>query len=201
VFLLGIAVVTALYLLLNAAFLHVLPFEQIAGSSLVAGDVAAAIFGAKGGTVIAVLALLVVLASLNGNIFVTPRVLFGLARDGLAPAALARVNAGGTPGPAMAVVGAVAALLAATGTFSGLLSLAILLVLVIDGFTVAALFRLRARQPDAPFRVPFYPFAPALFIAVYAVLFAGAALAQPRLALMTAAVLVGMWALSWTVKG
>jgi APA family basic amino acid/polyamine antiporter len=201
VFLLGIAVVTALYLLLNAAFLHVLPFDQVAASNLVAGDVAAAIFGAKGGTVIALLALLVVLASLNGNIFITPRVLFGLARDGLAPAALARVNAGGTPWVAMLAVGAVAIGLAATGKFGVLLSLAILMVLVIDGFTVAALFRLRARQPEAPFRVPLYPFAPALFIAVYATLFVGAAIAQPRLALITAAVLVGTWALSWTVKG
>jgi len=201
VFLLGIAVTTALYLLLNAAFLHVLPFEQVAASNLVAGDVATAIFGVNGGTVITVLALLVVLASLNGNVFVTPRVLFGLAREGLAPAVLARVNAGGTPAPAMVLVGAVAALLAATGTFAGLLSVAILLVLLIDGCTVAALFRLRARRPDAPFRVPFYPFVPALFIAVYAALFLGAALAQPRLALVAAAVLVGTWALSWTVKG
>jgi len=79
VFLLGIVVATALYLLLNAAFLHVLPFEQVAASNLVAGDVATAIFGANGGAVITVLALLVVLASLNGNVFVTPRVLFGLA--------------------------------------------------------------------------------------------------------------------------
>jgi APA family basic amino acid/polyamine antiporter len=201
VFLLGIAVVTVLYLLLNAAFLHVLPFDQVAASNLVAGDVAAAIFGAKGGTVIAALALLVVLASLNGNVFVTPRVLFGLAREGLAPTVLARVNAGGTPGPAMALVGAVAIGLAATGTFGGLLSLAILLVLVLDGFTVAALFRLRVRQPDAPFRVPFYPYLPATFMAVYAALFVGATVAQPRLALMTAAVLVGTWCLSWVVKG
>ncbi len=201
VFLLGIAVVAALYLLLNAAFLHVLPFEQVAASNLVAGDVAVAIFGASGGTVITVLALLVVLASLNGNVFVTPRVLFGLAREGLAPAVLARVNAGGTPAPAMVLVGAVAAVLAATGTFAGLLSVAILLVLLIDGCTVAALFRLRARRPEAPFRVPFYPFVPAFFIAVYAALFVGAALAQPRLALVAAAVLAGTWALSWTVKG
>lgn len=201
VFLLGIAVVTGLYLLLNAAFLHVLPFDQVAASKLVAGDAAAAIFGANGDIVITVLALLVVLASLNGNVFVTPRVLFGLARDGLAPAALARVNAGGTPGPAMVVVGVVAALLAATGQFGTLLSLAILIVLVIDGFSVAALFRLRARQPEAPFRAPFYPYLPALFIAVYAVLFVGAAIAQPGLALATAAVLAGTWALSWTVRG
>lgn len=201
VFLLGIAVVTGLYLLLNAAFLHVLPFDQVAASKLVAGDAAAAIFGANGDIVITVLALLVVLASLNGNVFVTPRVLFGLARDGLAPAALARVNAGGTPGPAMVVVGVVAVGLAATGQFGTLLSLAILIVLVIDGFSVAALFRLRARQPDAPFRAPFYPYLPAFFIAVYAVLFVGAALAQPGLALATGAVLGGSYALSWTVRG
>jgi basic amino acid/polyamine antiporter, APA family len=201
VFLLGIAIVTGLYLLLNAAFLHVLPFAQIAASNLVAGDAAAAIFGTKGDTVITVLALLVVLASLNGNVFVTPRVLFGMARDGLAPAALARVNAGGTPAPAMVVVGIVAALLAATGQFGTLLSLAILIVLVIDGFSVAALYRLRKRQPEAPFRAPLYPYLLTLFIGVYVVLFAGSAYAQPRLALATVAVLAGMWALSWVVKG
>lgn len=200
VFLLGIAVVTGLYLLLNAAFLHVLPFDQVAASKLVAGDAAAAIFGASGDIVITVLALLVVLASLNGNVFVTPRVLFGLARDGLAPAALARVNAGGTPGPAMVVVGVVAVLLAATGQFGTLLSLAILIVLVIDGFSVAALFRLRARQPDAPFRAPLYPYLPAFFIAVYAVLFVGTAIAQPRLALIAVGVLIGAYLLSWTVS-
>ena len=80
VFLLGIAIVTVLYLLLNAAFLHVLPFAQIAASNLVAGDVATAVFGARGGVIMAALALLVVLASLNGNVYVTPRVIFGLAR-------------------------------------------------------------------------------------------------------------------------
>ena len=96
---------------------------------------------------IAALALLVLLASLNGNLFVTPRVLFGLARDGLGARVLARVNAGGTPGTAMLLVGFVSLLLAATGTFERLLSLAIALVLVTDGFMVLVLFRLRARRP------------------------------------------------------
>ena len=92
VFLGGIATAAALYLLLNAAFLSVLPMDKIAASNLVAADVATTIFGAPGGLMIAAVALVVTLASLNGNIFVTPRVLFGLARDGLAPASLARVN-------------------------------------------------------------------------------------------------------------
>lgn len=200
VFLIGIAVATALYLLLNAAFLHVLPFGDIAASNLVVGDVAAAIFGAGSVTVIAALALLVVLASLNGNIFVTPRVIFGLARDGMGPAVLTRVNAGGTPWPAMLLVSGVAMALAATGTFVELLSLAIALILVIDGVAVASLFRLRARQPHAPFRVPLYPLVPALFIVVYAALLGGTAYAQPRLVLIAMGVLGITWLLGGTLR-
>src|SRR5574341_481206 len=200
VFLGGIATAIALYLLLNAAFLHVLPLERIAASNLVAGDVAQAIFGAKGGTVIAALALLVVLASLNGNVFVTPRVIFGLARDGLAPSVFARVNAGGTPWVAMLLVGATAIALAATGTFEKLLGLAITLILVVDGAMVLALVRLRRRHPDAPFRVPLYPLVPLLFAGVYAALFVGTAVANWRLAAVTVGVLGGVYGLTWTVK-
>src|SRR5213083_1041709 len=201
VFLGGIAIVTALYLLLNAAFLHVLPLAQIAASNLVAADVATAIVGARAGAVVAGLALLVVLASLNGNIFVTPRVLFGLAREGLAPGALARVNRGGTPWVAMLLVGAVAVALAATGTFEKLLGLAIAEVLVIDGLTVAALFPLRAREPRAPFSVPGYPAVPALFIGVYLVLFVWTAVGQSQSVLVTLAVLAVAYGLSWAVRG
>src|SRR3989454_1996786 len=131
-------------------------------------------------SVVAGLALLVVLASLNGNVFVTPRVLFGLARDRLAPAALARVNAGGSPWVAMLVVGVVAIALAATGTFELLIGLAIVLILVIDGLAIVALFRLRAREGAAPFGVPWYPVVPLLLLVVYGVLLLGTAWAQPQ---------------------
>ncbi len=197
VFLLGIAIVTALYLLLNAAFLHVLPFEQIAASNLVAGDVAAAVFGSSGGVIIAVLALLVVLASLNGNVFVTPRVIFGLARDGLGPAVLTRVNAGATPWTAMVLIGVVSMALAASGTFTQLLALAVALILMIDGLTAASLFVLRARQPAAPFRVPLYPLVPVLFILVYLALLVGTALATPRIVAVGIAVLIATWLVSF----
>jgi len=198
-FLGGLAIVATLYLLLNAAFLQVLPIEQIAASKLVAADVATAILGASGGAVVAALALLVVLASLNGNVFVTPRVLFGLARDRLAPARLAEVNAGGTPWVAMLLVGAVAIALATTGTFEWLIGLAIVWILVIDGWAVLALFRLRRREPIAPFRVPLYPWVPLALFAVYGALFVGTAVAQPMLIVQALAVLAGAYGLSWTV--
>jgi basic amino acid/polyamine antiporter, APA family len=199
VFLIGIAVATGLYVLLNAAFLHVLPFERIAASVLVAGDVAATIFGPRADLVITILALLVVLASLNGNVFVTPRILFGLSREGLGPRALTRVNAGGTPWAAMLLVGVVAMGLAATGTFGSLLAIAIALVLVVDSVAIGSLFVLRARQPDAPFRVPLYPFVPAALIAVYVGLFVGAALAQPGIVAIGVGVLLVTLGLSWFV--
>jgi APA family basic amino acid/polyamine antiporter len=189
VYLLGVGLVTCLYLLLNAAFLHVLPLERLAGSTLAAGDVMQVLFGPRAGALMAGLALVVVLATLNANVFVTPRVVFGLARDGLAPLALARVAGGGTPWSAMLLVGAVAILLAVTGTFERLLSLAILLVLVTDGFMVTVLFRLRARRAPAAFAVPWYPLLPTAFLGVYALLLVIAVRAQPVLAAVTAAAL------------
>jgi APA family basic amino acid/polyamine antiporter len=199
IFLGSIAVTTALYLLLNAAFLHVLPFQTIASSNLVAGDVAVAIVGERGGVVIAALALLVVLASINGNVFVTPRVVFALARDGLAPGALARVNRGGSPWAAMLVVGAAAMGLAISGTFQQLLGLAVTLVLVIDGATALALVRLRRREPRAAFSVPLFPVATFGFIAVYAALLATAAAADPSRALVAGGILGGaaLFSVAW----
>jgi basic amino acid/polyamine antiporter, APA family len=189
IFLGGVALTTALYLLLNAAFLHVLPFPAIASSKLVAGDVAVAILGDRGGAVIAALALLVVLASINGNVFVTPRVVFAIARYGLLPRALARVNRGGSPGAAVLVVGAAALGLAITGTFEQLLGLSITLVLVIDGATALALVRLRRRSPGAAFSVPAFPVVAGGFIGVYAALLAAAAVDDPRRALVAGGIL------------
>jgi APA family basic amino acid/polyamine antiporter len=196
IFLVGVAAVTALYLLLNAAFLQVLPFERMAASNLVASDVVGEIFGARAGGLMTGLALLVVAASLNGNVFVTPRVVFGLARDGLGPAVFARVNRGGSPWTAMILAGAVAAVLAATGTFERLLSLAIAFVLVIDGFMVLVLFRLRRESAAAPFRVPLYPAVPLLFLGTYAALFLAAATRQPGVTAIALAVLGATWALA-----
>lgn len=191
IFLGSIAVATALYLLLNAAFVHVLPFQTIASSNLVARDVAVAILGARGGAVIDALALLVVLASINGNLFVTPRVLFAIARDGFAPAALARVNRGGSPWLSVLVVGVAAIGLALSGTFEELLGIAVSLVLVTDGATALALVRLRRRSPGAAFSVPLFPAVVGGFVTVYAALLVTAVIASPAQALVAGGVLAG----------
>ena len=135
--------------------------------------------------------------SLNGNLFVTPRVVFGLSRDGLGPRVLSRVNSGGTPWTALLLVALVSVLLAATGTFERLLSLAITFILVIDGFMVVVLFKLRAERPAAPFRVPLYPLVPLLFLGIYLLLLVGALIQQPGITLAALAALALVGLVSW----
>jgi len=192
----GITLVTVLYLALNAAYVHVLPLDKVAASKLVAADVMTALFGEAAGVAFLALSLLVVIASLNGNIFVTPRVIFGLAREGLGPQNLARVNAGGTPWAAMALVGAAAILLALSGTFEQLLSLTITLILIVDSIAVLSLVVARRKRPEAPFRAPGHSALPIVFVAVYAALFVGTAIAQPRVVIISVIVMVATYLLS-----
>ncbi|HZW91103.1 MAG TPA: amino acid permease, partial [Myxococcaceae bacterium] len=134
-----------------------------------------------------------------GNLFVTPRIVFGLSRDRLAPEVLSKVNPGGTPWTALLVVAAVSVVLAATGTFERLLSLAITFILVTDGFMVAVLFRLRRHRPAAPFHVPFYPVVPLLFLGTYVLLLVGALIQQSTITLAALSVLAAVSFVSWWV--
>ena len=185
----GITLVTVLYLALNAAYVHVLPLDKVAGSKLVAADVMTKLFGEAAGVAFLALSLLVVIASLNGNIFVTPRVIFGLAREGLGPADLARVNTGGTPWAAMTIVGVAAMLLALSGTFETLLALTITLILIVDSIAVLSLLAARRKNAQAPFLAPAYPALPLAFVGIYAALLAGTAVAQPEVVLISVGVM------------
>jgi len=122
-----------------------------------------------------------------------------LARDALAPRGLSRVNPGGTPWTALLLVAVVSVVLAATGTFERLLSLAITFILVTDGFMVVVLFRLRARQPAAPFQVPLYPVVPLLFLGTYVLLLVGALIQQSAITLAALAALALVSVVSWWV--
>ena len=103
-------------------------------------------------------------------------------------------NTACSPWAAMILVGAFSAVLAATGTFERLLSLAVVFILVTDGFMVLVLFRLRGREPRAPFRVPLYPAVPLAFLGVYTLLFVAAILQQPGLSAAAVGALAATYA-------
>ncbi|HTB73717.1 MAG TPA: amino acid permease, partial [Polyangiaceae bacterium] len=112
-----------------------------------------------------------VLSSLHATVLVGPRIYKAMADDGLFPSPLRRLSAStGAPVLALIAQGVVAAVELVSGSFDQLLTFAMFGIVSFSTLTVASVFVLRARRPDAPrpFRVPGYPVLPALFVAINA---------------------------------
>ena len=181
----GSAVIAFLYITLNAGFLHVLTPAAMAGSDFVGRDALAAAVGSRAGTLLTVGALVLLLGSINVNFISMPRIAFGLARDGLAPAPFLRLDARGTPRAGLLLAVAVVLVLSTTGTVEWLFRFMSFVLLATDAIVIAALFRLRRIAPDAPrpFRVPWYPWLPLLVAALHVGILALIAYTQKELAL------------------
>ncbi len=177
----GVLAVTAIYLLVNLALLHVLPLSQLGRSNLPVADAAAVIVGPAGRQVITALALVSVLGLINASFMSAPRVLFGLARDGLFAPPLAWVHPRGTPLPALLVTMATTSLLVLLGDFDLLLALSAFFYVALYGSGIAALLWLRLRQPllARPFRVWGWPLTP-LIVLSGSLVFLLAALLEDR---------------------
>lgn len=163
----GVILVLLIYLTLNLAFLRVVGIEAMAGDPFVAATAASRLFGPAGDTALRVLMILSLLASVNALQLMASRVPYAMSRDGLLPAVLQRVNAGGTPAPALFAGTLLALAFIATGTFNTVLALLAFFFVANYALVFIALFVQRRRAPDAPrpFRVPLYPWVPGLALA------------------------------------
>ncbi|MCS6987846.1 MAG: APC family permease [Sphingomonadaceae bacterium] len=168
----GLALVSALYLLVNMGLLHALGPEGMAGSSLALADGAQRVFGSEGALLVAGFGALSVAASVNLRLMTHARGAFAMARDGVLPPPLARVAPGGTPLLALVLTTAGAVGLAASGAYLALVAVNAPLRLLIEIALVASLMRLRRTEPHRPrpFRMPLYPWPAVLALAVDAVL-------------------------------
>jgi len=209
---LGVVVVVAVYLLANVAYLRVLGPAGLAASTAPAADLMRAQLGPAGGTLIAAGIAVSTFGFLNLVILVTPRVLQAMAADGVFFRALAELHPiHRTPAAAILFQAAWAIVLALTGTFSELVDYVAFGDWIFFGLTVAGLFIYRARdvtplplhtaerglagEGAAPraFRVPGYPWTPALFVLAALYVVASAVLANPRNALVgTGLLLLGV---------
>jgi len=155
----GAVAVTCLYVVVNVALLRVLPIPVLAASTLPAADAARIALPYGSATIITVLSLLIMLSLVNANLFMGPRILLSLAREGWLPQKLADVGAGGSPQPALAATVIGAALLIVTGTFDEIVALFAVLIVLNYVAVFLSVFVLRYRSPDAlrPFRAWGYP--------------------------------------------
>ncbi len=164
---LGLLTVTALYLVVNLAYLTALPMDELAGTSRVAERAAMALVGPAGATIVA---LTVVVSTFGCNaaaILAGSRLLYAMAADGLFFRAAASVHPR-YRSPHVAIVGitAWAALLALSGSYEQLFTYVVFTSVLFSLFGGLALFRLRRTHPaaDRPYRVWAYPVLPALFV-------------------------------------
>ena len=157
---------TGLYLLMSAVYAFVLPIEEMARSKLVAADVAERCF-AGGGRWIAVAVMLSTFGAANAVILTSARVYFSMGGQGMFPALLGKAHPRfHTPGAALVVQAVWSILLLFSGTFDTLTDTLIFVSWFFYAANAGAVVALRRREPDAPrpFRVPWYPWVPVLFV-------------------------------------
>lgn len=169
--LLGTAIVTAVYVLANLAYLVVLPVEQIARvkDDRVAQAVGTVLFGEFGATLVIAAVLVSTFGCLNGLILGGARVCYAMAREGLFLRRCANLHPRtATPATALVYQGVVSVVLTFTGSYSGLLTYTMFASVFFVGLMVAAVYRLRFKHPDwpRPYRCWGYPLTPALYLAM-----------------------------------
>ena len=179
----GTGLVTGLYFLTNVSYLSVLPFHgDPNGATVLARGLTHAtqdrlgtaameqMFGAAGGTMMAVGILISTFGCMNGLILAGARVYYAMSRDGLFFRAAGNLSGRGVPAVGLVLQSVWTAILCLSGTYGQLLNYVIFANLVFYVLTSAGLFILRRKRPDAerPYRVIAYPFVPAVYLAMAA---------------------------------
>jgi len=162
--------VTALYLLLCAAFISVLGFTGL--SALGWTDAGTGMARALGSpllaTAVLVLIAVAIVTSVNATVLSSARVAFAMGKDGAfwrGAAALGGKRR--VPRKALWVQAALASVLVLTGTFEEIIKMTSIAMFVTGTLTVLSMFVLRRTRPEAPrpYRATLFPVLPALYVA------------------------------------
>ncbi len=179
----GTLLVIGLYLLANVAYLATLPFASIqnAPSDRVASETANVIFPGAGATIMAVAIMISTFGCNNGLILAGARAYYAMARDGLFFRRVGELNKNHVPAWALIIQGIWAGVLVLPRTvktnsvgdlvgygnlYGNLLDYVISAALIFYILTIAGLFLLRWKRPDAerPYKAFGYPIVPILYI-------------------------------------
>jgi len=178
----GTGIVIFLYVMANVVYLSVLPLAgdpngttilargiQHASEDRVATAVMQQIFGSGGAQIMAVLILISAFGCNNGLILAGARVYYAMAKDGLFFEGAAKLHPKyRTPAHSLLMQCVWTCVLCLSGSYGQLLDYIIFAVLVFYILTIAGLFVLRVKRPDAPrpYRAIGYPVLPAIYILI-----------------------------------
>lgn len=165
---LGTAIVTVIYLLTNITYLAVLPLAEIAHApkDRVAVSVSQAVLGNTGTIIIAVMIMISTFGCNNGLILAGARVYHTMAKDGLFFKKAGSLNRASVPSFALWIQCVVACLWCLSGRYGDLLDMISFVVVAFYMLTIAGIFILRRKRPDAdrPYKAFGYPVLPVLYI-------------------------------------
>lgn len=168
----GIAIVMAIYLLVNITYLYVLPVDTLAGVYKSQNGIAAvAVISQYAGTIglwlITVLILFTALGCTNSTILMPPRIYYAMAKDKLFFPRAADIHPKyNTPNYALWMQAIWASLLVMSGSFDQLTDMLVFAAFFFYGATAFGVFVMRVREPDLErtYKVWGYPVVPALFV-------------------------------------
>lgn len=199
----GVCIVTAAYILTSAAFLYLVPLEQVTSDEAFAAQAGEVLFGRSGGVVLASMVIVSVAGSLLAIQMMLPRLYYAMSRDGLFPPSLGQLHpTRGTPVRAIALQAILGSVLVALGSFDAIIAYFVFITVVFIGLTVAGVFKLRARATRttttprwddatrAEYRTPGYPATPIVFLALVVLLLAMLLMSRPVQALAGAAIVL-----------
>jgi len=182
--------VMTLYVSANLAYLHVMQISEIAASERVGAAVAERVMGPIGARVLSAVVLLSIIGAINGCILTGARIPFAQARDGLFFASFGRIHPRfETPAFAIVMQALWTCLLIVTGSYQSLSSYTIISAWIFYTMSVAAVWVLRRKVPDAPrpYRMWGYPLTLWLFVAVSLWFLVDALINQPQVSLIALA--------------
>jgi APA family basic amino acid/polyamine antiporter len=180
---LGTILVITLYLLANVAYLTALPWDAIqnAPSDRVASETANVIFPGTGATIMAIAIMISTFGCNNGLILAGARAYYAMARDGLFFRKVGHLNKNHVPAWGLIIQGIWAGALVLPRTvktdaagnvigygnlYGNLLDYVISAALIFYILTIAGIFVLRRKRPNAerPYKAFGYPIVPVLYI-------------------------------------
>ena len=166
--LVGIAIVIALYWSLITVYHYTLGMEGMQTSVTPAADVGTVMIGVTGASVVAVMAIISAIGSINGTMMSATRVYYAMARDGLFFRWLDVVHAEfKTPSRAIIVHCLWAAvILVVRGSFEAIAAGMVFAILMFYTLTTLSLFKLRRDDvgSQGAFRMPLYPLLPTIYL-------------------------------------
>jgi APA family basic amino acid/polyamine antiporter len=191
----GTAIVTGCYVLMNAAYLHVLPLRRVATSTRIAADAADAVLGHGGAVVMSALVVVSTFGALGGIILAGPRAYLAMAQDGLIFRGFADVHPQfHTPHRAIVLQSVWACVLVLTGSYRVLVARVVYTEWIFFALMAVGLVILRRRATYAPtYRAPLGALLPLAFGAAALLVAAKQVAAAPLESLTGLALVLAGW--------